>query len=59
MTLVVKAFDGEYSFSNSTSFLVEKGHHSSSIYLSRNLDDSRWYSFELLIGNKIVGGDRH
>lgn len=59
VTLVVKAFDGEYSFSNSTSFLVEKGHHSNSIYLSRNLDDSRWYSFELLIGNKIVGGDRH
>lgn len=59
ITLVVKAFDGNYSYSNSMSFFVEKGHNISSIYLSRNLNSSRWYSFELLIGNKIIGGDRH
>lgn len=59
VTLVVKAFDGEYSYSNSVPFLVQEGHNTGSIYLSRNLDGSRWYSFELLIGNKIIGGDRH
>ncbi len=59
ITLGIRAFDGDYSYSNSTTLTVEKGHHSSSIYLSCNLSSSRWYSFELLIGNKIIGGDRH
>lgn len=59
VTLGVRAFDGENSYSNSTTFTVEKGHHSASIYISSNLSNSRWYSFELLIGNKIIGGDRH
>lgn len=59
VTLGARAFDGYDSYSNSTTFTVEKGHHSASIYLSSNLSSSRWYSFELLIGNKIIGGDRH
>lgn len=59
VTLSVKAFNGDYSYSNSTTMLVEKGHHSSSIYLSSGLNGSKWYSFELLIDNRIVGGDRH
>lgn len=59
VTLGVRAFDGDYSYSNSTTFTVEKGHHASSIYLSSSLSSSRWYSFELLIGDKIIGGDRH
>ena len=59
VTLGVRAFDDDYSWSNSTTFNVQKGHHSSSIYLSTCLSSSRWYSFELLIGNKIIGGDRH
>lgn len=59
VTLEVRAFDGNYSYSNSTTFNVEEGFHSSSIYLSNNLNSSRWYTFELLIGNKIIGGDRH
>lgn len=56
--LEVRAF-GDYSYYNSMTFTVEKGHHSASIYLNSNLDRSCWYSFELLIGNKIIGGDRH
>lgn len=59
VTLGVRAFDGNNSYSNSTSFTVQKGHHSGSIYLNSGLSGSRWYSFELLIGNKIIGGDRH
>lgn len=59
ITLGVRAFEGDNSFSNSTTFIVEQGHHSASIYLSNNLRSSQWYSFELLIGNKIIGGDRH
>lgn len=59
ITLGVRAFDGNYSHSNSTTFNVEKGHHASFIYLSSHLISSRRYSFELLIGNKIIGGDRH
>lgn len=59
VTLGVKAFNEDYSYSNSTTLLVEKGHHSSLIYLSSGLNGSKWYSFELLIGDRIVGGDRH
>ena len=59
ITLGVRAFDGDNSYSNSTSFTVQKGNHSGSIYLNSGLSGSRWYSFELLIGNKIIGGDRH
>jgi hypothetical protein len=58
ITIQVKAF-GENSYSNSSSIPIEEGYHSESIYLSRDLNKSEWYSFELLVGNKIVGGDRH
>lgn len=57
--LQVKAFNGNESYSNSTSMDVKKGHNSFSVYLSDDLNSSAWYSFELLIGNKIIGGDRH
>ena len=59
ITLGVRAFGGNYSYFNSATFTVETGHHSASIYLNNNLRHSLWYSFELLIGNKIIGGDRH
>lgn len=58
ITIQVKAF-GENSYSNSSSIPIEEGYHSESIYLSRDLNKSEWYSFELLINNKIVGGDMH
>ena len=54
----VRAF-GDYAYNNSSSIAIEKGYHSNSIYLSSSLNSSKWYSFELLVGNKIVGGDRH
>ena len=54
----VKAF-GNYAYSNSASLDIEKGYHSNSVYLSSGLNNSDWYSFELLVGNKIIGGDRH
>lgn len=59
ITLVVRAFNNDESYSRTTSLSVEKGHHTSSIYISDNLSSSQWYSFELLIGNRIIGGDRH
>lgn len=57
--LQVKAFSGDESYSNSKSMDVKKGYNSFSIYLSDNLNRSTWYSFELLVDKKIVGGDRH
>lgn len=50
---------GSNSYYNSSDITIQKGHHSSSIYLSSSLNSSNWYSFELLVGNKIIGGDRH
>jgi hypothetical protein len=58
VTVQVKAF-GNYAYSNSASIDIEKGYHSNSIYLSSGLNSSDWYSFELLVGNRIIGGDRH
>lgn len=58
ITIEVKAF-GDYSYSNSSEITIEKGYHSNSIYLNSGLNSSKWYSFELLFGNKIIGGDRH
>lgn len=59
VTVQVKALNGNHSYSNSESMNVRKGHHSHAVYLSSYLDASAWYSFELLVGNKIIGGDRH
>ena len=58
ITVQVKAF-GDYAYSNSSNIEIEKGYHSNSIYLNSGLNSSNWYSFELLVGNKIIGGDRH
>lgn len=56
----IKAFgDDKDNYSNSSRIEIEKGFHSNSIYLSSLLSSSRWYSFELLIDKKILGGDRH
>ena len=60
--LKVKAFPNdseEHSFSNSSTFIIKQGFNSDSIYLSSSLKSSKWYSFELLLDKKIVGGDRH
>lgn len=59
ITLQAKAVNGDVSYTQSTSMDVKKGDNSFSIYISNNLNSSTWYSFELLIGNKIIGGDRH
>lgn len=59
ITLNAKAISGSESISTSTSMSVEKGNNSFSVYISSSLNRSKWYSFELLAGNKIVGGGRH
>lgn len=56
----LKAFSekGEL-YKNSTSFYVYEGDNKVRIYLTRSLDSSTWYSFEILKGNTILGGGRH
>ena len=56
----VRAYNDEgSSYSNSSSIYIESGDNSASIYLSRGLDSGKWYSFELLKDNIILGGGRH
>lgn len=50
--------DGD-SYSNNSTIYIEMGDNSASIYLSRELDGNKWYSFEILKGDIILGGDRH
>lgn len=58
VTVRIKAF-GDTEYSNSSVLDIEEGYHSASIYLSDGLNKDEWYSFYLLIGDKIVGGGRH
>ena len=56
----VRAYNDEgSSYSNSSSIYIESGDNSASIFLSRGLDSGKWYSFELLKDNILLGGDRH
>lgn len=56
----VKAFnDNGECYTNSSNIYIEEGDNSASIYVSRSLDGDKWYSFELLKDNIILGGDRH
>lgn len=56
----VRAYnDGGYFYTNSTDIDIFIGDNSSEIYLSRDLNSQRWYSFEILKENIIIGGDRH
>lgn len=60
VSIMVKAFnDSGESYTNKANIYIEEGDNSSSIYVSRNLDRDKWYSFELLKDNVILGGDRH
>jgi hypothetical protein len=58
--LQVRAYreDG-YSYNSTTDVNVFYGDNNIEIYLGRNLDSQKWYSFEILNGNIILGGDRH
>lgn len=60
VNVMVRAYNDEgSSYSNSSSIYIESGDNSASIFLSRGLDGRKWYSFELLKDNIILGGDRH
>lgn len=55
----VRAYKSGESYSNTASIYVYKGDNVATIYLSSMLDGSKWYSFEVLQGNVIIGGSRH
>ena len=60
VTVNIRAYnDSGEAFSISSDINIESGDNSVSIYVSRSLDNSKWYSFEILKGNVILGGDRH
>lgn len=60
VTINVRAYndDGDF-FSTTSSINIETGDNFASVYISRSLDSSKWYSFEILKGNIIFGGGRH
>lgn len=59
ITFSVKAYCEDEIFYTDYQMEVKKGMNYSSVYISNNLSNSRWYSFEILIGNRIIGGGRH
>lgn len=56
ITLVVKTHEGLYTYSNSKVLTIKPGFNSEYIFVNGSLDSSQQHSFELLIGNKIIGG---
>lgn len=60
VTVNVRAFsDNGGCYTNSTNIYIDEGNNSASIFVNRKLDSGQWYSFELLMGNIILGGGRH
>ena len=59
ITLKVKAYSELSTCSNWTTLNIWEGEHSSSIYVNNSLVRSEWYSFELMLGDKIIGRGRH
>lgn len=60
VTINVYAYsDSGDSFSASSTIFIKSGDNSASIFLSRNLNVAKLYSFEILKGNTIIGGGRH
>lgn len=60
VTVRVRAFnDNGECYTNSSNIYIEEGDNSATIFVSRELDGTKWYSFELLKDNIIIGGDRH
>lgn len=57
--LTLKVFGNGETYTRSEEFAIMEGKHSGSIRLGSKPVSRKWYSFELLIGNKIIGGDRH
>ncbi len=55
----VRAYNNRECYTNSSNIYIKKGDNSASIFVCTNLDSRQWYSFELLKGNIILGGDRH
>lgn len=56
INLVVKTHEGSYTYSNSKVLTIRPGFNSEYIYVNGFLNSSQQHSFELLIGNKIIGG---
>ena len=60
VTVNVRAFsDYGECYTNSTNIYIDEGNNSASIFVNRKLNSGQWYSFELLMGNIILGGGRH
>lgn len=60
VTINIRAYnENGTSYNVSSNIAIESGDNSTSVYVSRSLDSGKWYSFEILKGNVIIGGDRH
>lgn len=60
VSIKVRAFNDEGDcYSNISNISIDEGDNSVSVFVSKDLDRDKWYSFDLLIGNVILGGDRH
>ena len=60
VTIIVRVYNDEgYSYSKSINIDLLAGDNVAEVYLNPNLNDKTWYSFEILKGDTILGGDRH
>jgi hypothetical protein len=56
----VRAYGDDGNLYSNTSYInVYKGNNDEVIYLNKSISNRKWYSFEILKDNIILGGDRH
>lgn len=56
---VIEEKTGRVYTEKSVSEYMDSGTRSVTLYFNRSFNTSDWYTFEIWVGNKIVGGSRH
>lgn len=56
---VISNSSGNVVMSRTMQLSLQEGYGNFSVYVNRSLDSSRWYTFEIWYGNRLLGGSQH
>ncbi len=59
VSLQVRVYNKSVNILKTADLSVKKGWNSTMVFVKSYLNRGQWYSFELLLGDKIIGGGRH
>ena len=55
----LRVYNNSTEYSLTYSIDIMEGNNNQTFHVNKYFSSDEWYSFELLIGNKIIGGGRH